>query len=187
MNNASLEQLNKKEIQTDIMRYRNNGTSFWLSILAIILDVAMFLIIYTNKNCKADYQLGIDLIINVIFLLAVFLIAEKTKAYNKKASIAAFVVAGIEIGRIFWIPLKYLNMWKENYAKLLESYGGVATDIPAEQIEAIVGMTRGDFTWCVVLMSCAALALIGAGVIAILRANKLQAHLAKLEEIEKRG
>ena len=36
MNNNVTDLLNEQEIKTDIMRYKNNGTSFWLSILAII-------------------------------------------------------------------------------------------------------------------------------------------------------
>ena len=49
MNNDALELYSKEEIKTDIMRYKANGTSFWLCMLAIILNVAMFLIIYTSE------------------------------------------------------------------------------------------------------------------------------------------
>ena len=76
MNNKVFE----KDIKIDIMRYKANQSSFLLCILAIVLNVAMFLIVYKETNCVPSYLLGIDLIINVVFMLAAFLIAEKTKA-----------------------------------------------------------------------------------------------------------
>lgn len=155
MNNNVTDLLNEEEIKTDIMRYKNNGTSFWLSILAIIADVVMFVIIYKQKECVPDFQMGFDLLINVIYMLAVFLIAEKTKAYNKKASYAAFIVAAIQIARIFWIPLNYLNN----------------------------GLTVVQFGWCVGLIVLSAVSLVAAGIVAIVKNNKLEAHLQMLEEM----
>ena len=155
MNNNVTDLLNEEEIKTDIMRYKNNGTSFWLSILAIIADVVMFVIIYKRKECVPDFQMGFDLLINVIYMLAVFLIAEKTKAYNKKASYAAFAVAAIQIARIFWIPLNYLNN----------------------------GLTVVQFGWCVGLIVLSAISLVAAGIVAIVKNNKLEAHLQMLEEM----
>jgi hypothetical protein len=155
MNNNVTDLLNEEEIKTDIMRYKNNGTSFWLSILAIIADVVMFVIIYKQKECVPDFQMGFDLLINVIYMLAVFLIAEKTKAYNKNASYAAFIVAAIQIARIFWIPLNYLNN----------------------------GLTVVQFGWCVGLIVLSAISLVAAGIVAIVKNNKLEAHLQMLEEM----
>ena len=154
MNNNVTDLLNEQEIKTDIMRYKNNGTSFWLSILAIIADVVMFIIIYKKKECVPDFQMGFDLLINVIYMLAVFLIAEKTKAYSKKASYAAFIVAAIQIARIFWIPLNYLNN----------------------------GLTVVQFGWCVGLIVLSAVSLIVAGIVAINKNQRLEVHLKMLEE-----
>lgn len=156
MNNNVTDLLNEQEIKTDIMRYKNNGTSFWLSMLAIIADVVMFVIIYKRKECIPDFQMGFDLLINVIYMLAVFLIAEKTKAYNKKASYVAFVIAAIQIARIFWIPLKYYNS---------------------------NGLTSSQFIWCVGLIVVSALSLVVAGIVAITKSNKLEAHLNKIKEM----
>ena len=61
MNNDSLELYSEQEIKTDIMRYKNNGLSFWLCVLAIIFDVAMFLII------TQDYYNILNLTIVPIF------------------------------------------------------------------------------------------------------------------------
>lgn len=167
-----------KEIRTDMMRYKNNSLSFWLSILALVLNVAMFLIIYTNKDCRSSYQSGLDLMVNVIVLLACFLIAEKTKAYSTKASIGAFVVGGIQIARIFWIPLYYYNC-NVKYLKALAEAEAAGT---AFKYDGIIGMTAGDFTKCVILLVVSALALIAAGLIAIYRHKVLQKHIEGLQE-----
>ena len=173
MNNNVTDLLNEQEIKTDIMRYKNNGTSFWLSILAIIADVVMFVIIYKKKECVPDFQMGFDLLINVIYMLAVFLIAEKTKAYSKKASIAAFVIAAIQIVRIIWIPLSY-------YKYHLEYLSYQAGEIEAY---TCIGLTFAQFAWCAGLMVVSSIALVGAGIVAIAKNKKLEAHLKKLEEM----
>ena len=169
------------------MRYKPNGASFWLCMLAIIFNVAMFIIIYTTKSCTSDWQLGIDLLVNVIFMLAAFLTAEKTKAYKSSAGYVAMGLGAIEILRIFWIPLKYYKMylvWNEEVKVMTEkliSEGKTAEEI-AILLPRISGLETGQFTWCIVLLVAACLALVAAGVIAILKSRKLKAHLAKLEE-----
>lgn len=187
MNNDKLELYSKEEIKTDIMRYKNNGLSFWLCMLAIIFNVAMFLIIYTTRSCTSDYALGIDLLVNVVFMLAAFLAAEKTKAYNKTAGYVAIGLGAIEIARIFWIPLKYYKMWigwSEKVAVLKEQLlaQGKTPEQMAPLLPTVEGLSNVQFTWCVVLLVLTCLSLIAAGVVAIIKANKLNAHLAKLQE-----
>ena len=158
------------ETHSDIMRYKNNTSSFWLCILAICFNVAMFLIIFKETNCTPDYQLGIDLLINICVLLAAFLLAEKTKTYDKRGGYFAIGLGVIELLRIFWIPLKYFI----NYLSYLNvedkgSYTGV------------IGLNTTQFTWCVILLVCAALSLIGAGIICLTKGNRLQKHIESLK------
>ena len=187
MNNDALELYSKEEIKTDIMRYKTNGISFWLCMLAIVLNVAMFLIIYTTKSCTSDFELGIDLLVNVIFMLAVFLTAEKTKAYNKNAGFFAIGIGLVEILRIFWIPVKYHKMWlvwseeTKLITETLTAQGKTPEEI-ATSLPILSGLNNVQFTWCIILLVAACLALIAAGIVAIIKSNKLSAHLAKLEE-----
>jgi hypothetical protein len=187
MNKDAVELYSQEEIKTDIMRYKTNGISFWLCMLAIVFNVAMFLIIYTTKSCTSDYELGIDLLVNVIFLLAVFLTAEKTKAYNKTAGFCAIGLGVVEIIRIFWIPTKYHNMWlvwneeAKAVTEALTAQGKTPEEI-ATSLPILSGLNNGQFTWCIILLVAACLSLVAAGVVAIIKSNKLSAHLAKLEE-----
>lgn len=155
---------NEFAIKTDIMRYKPNQLSFLFCVLAIVLNVAMFLIIYQETNCKSNYLLGIDLVINVVFMLAVFLLLEKSKAYNLKAGYVALVMGLIEIGRIFFIPLYYHNKHLE-YLKTEEG---------------IIGLSNGQFYWCVGLMIAAAVCLFVAGIVTIIKSKRLTAHLANI-------
>lgn len=172
MSNNVTDLLNEQEIKTDIMRYKNNGTSFWLSILAIIADVVMFIIIYKRKECVPDFQMGFDLLINVIYMLAVFLIAEKTKAYSKKAAFAAFIIAAIQIARIFWLPLNYYNY----HLEYLRYQAGEIADYTC------IGLTFSQFLWCVGLIVVSAGCLVVAGIVAINKNQRLEVHLKMLEE-----
>lgn len=187
MNNDALELYSQEEIKTDIMRYKTNGLSFWLCILAIIFNVAMFLIIYTSRACTPNFELGIDLLVNVIFMLAAFLTAEKTKAYNKKAGFVAVAIGVIQVARIFWIPLKYYNLWvkwSQDVAVIKEQLlnQGMKPEQMAPYLPVMSGLSNTQFIWCVILLVLSCLSLVAAGVVAILKANKLNAHLAKLQE-----
>ncbi len=158
------------ELHSDIMRYKNNSLSFWLCIFAIILNVAMFLIIYKCVNCTPNVQLGIDLLINIIFMLTVFLISEKTKTYDKKGGYYAVGLGVLEVLRIFWIPLFYYLKFVE-YSKLADkgSYTG------------IIGLDTASFMSCVILMVAAGLCLISAGIVCLLEERRLKEHLQNLK------
>ena len=52
----------------------------------------------------------------------------------------------------------------------------------APLLPVVNGLNSGQFTWCVILLILACLSMVGAGIVSILKANKLQAHLAKLQE-----
>ena len=161
---------NLHELHSDIMRYKTNTASFWLCILAIVCNVAMFLIIYKTTNCTPNVQLGIDLLINVLVLLAAFLIAERTKAYNKNGAYGAIGLGVVEILRIFWIPLFYFTKYME-YLKVEDkgSYTG------------IIGLDPNGFTWCCILLTAAGVSLIFAGIICLAKGKRLQDHLKNLE------
>ena len=173
MNNNITDLLNEQEIKTDIMRYKNNGTSFWLSMLAIITNVVMFVIIYKKKECVPDFQMGFDLLINVVFMLATFLIAEKTKAYSKKAAYAAIIIAIIQVARIVWIPLFYYQCNLEYQSYLAGEIGKYTC----------IGLSLSEFITCSVLIVVSALCLVAAAIVAIAKNKKLEAHLKKLEEM----
>lgn len=151
-----------KVILTDMMHYKPNRISFWLTLLTIALNIAMFIIIYkTNtSDLAADPQLGIDLLINVIFMLLCFLAAEKTKSYSRSWGSISIALGIVQAIRIFWIPLYYfLNH----------------------------GINAGGFAACVVFLVLGAAALIVSGVFTLFKCKILEEHepLLKKEEAKK--
>ena len=145
-------------LKTEIMHYRLNKASSVLGLLAILFNALMFLHIYGMSSCKADFYLGVDLVINIVFMLYAFLVSENQKKYDIKAGYLSIGLGVIEVLRIFFIPLKYLlqNLNDELHIK---------------------GLPMGDFVYVVVLMILASLCLIGAGIICIRKTKKLEKYL----------
>lgn len=158
------------DLRSDIMRYKKNSASFWLCILAIIFDVAMFLIIYKETNCVPNWALGIDLVLNIVIILAFFLTAEKTKAYSVSGSKTSYVLGVIQVVRIFWIPLTYFK----EYLSCMEQINAGAEIVAT-------GLNTGKFIWCFVLLVLSGLSSVFAGIICQKKAKRLQEHL-KMKE-----
>ncbi len=158
-----------KDIKDDILRYTNNKLSYWLCLLAIVFNVANFLICYkVNSNQSSsitNYKLGFDLLINVILIIAFFLLAEKTKAYNKKSSYYCIGFGAFQIVRIFFIPLSYY-----------------LTNLDVS--ETAYGLDVGSFIWCIVLLVCSSASLIAAALINLKKCDTLNKHLKKIGAID---
>lgn len=155
------------DIKNDILRYTTNKLSYWLCILAIVFNVANFLICYKINSAAAatdkiaNFLLGLDLLVNVILIIVFFLLAEKTKAYKKEASYVCIGLAVVEVARIFIIPLSYYLAYVETGSYGLDLIG---------------------FIWCIVLLILAAASLVGAALINLKKYNTLQDHLKKIGE-----
>jgi len=163
--------MNKKKIKKDkvigidMMHYKPNRLSFWLIMLTIALNIVMFLIIYRTTDCTPNVQLGIDLLVNVLLMLACFLAAEKTKHYSKNWGIASIAIGHFQIIRIFFIPLLYFIQFK-NTGK---------------------GLTTGPFVWVCVLLVLSGISMILAGLFSNKKHNVLALNepLLNKEEAKK--
>ncbi len=140
----------------DILRYKTNKVSFNLIMIALVVNCLAFLDYYGRKNVKPDIWLGLDVIINILMLLAFFVTAEETKAYRKLFGGVSIGLAVIQIARIFFIPLKYSNA-------LIE---------------------YGSFIYIVILYVLSALLLVGAGLVCLFRSNVLYSYLDSLKQAE---
>lgn len=138
------EEVEDNKTIIDMMHYKGNSLSFWLILLTIALNIAMFIIIYkaNTSDLAADLQLGFDLVINVVFMLIAFLAAEKTKRYSREWGIASIILGFIQVIRIFWIPLYYYRNG---------------------------GITSGAFAACVVLLAGGAASIIAAGAFTLVK------------------
>ena len=138
----------KKAIKIERMAYTKDKIPSWFALLAIVANVFFFVSIYkTNLKSYYTYTIGLSVLTNLLFMLAAFLCSEGVKAYKKGFGITMIVLGAIEIGRIFFFPIKGINTIEPT------------TSLPV--------MGNGQFISCVIFLSVAAAFLIAGGVISI--------------------
>lgn len=100
----------KKVQNPEILRYKNNSLSFWMSMLAIIFQCIAFVFTYKCLGWTPEFPTGLDIIINIIFLLFVFLASEKLKTYNINWGYIIIGIGLVNLIRIFTyvIPTHYV-------------------------------------------------------------------------------
>ena len=95
---------------SEIMKYQADKLSYLLCILGIIFNVIYFVSIYTNRDIVPDAVVGADVLINIIFMMIVFMASEKLKLYEKKWNVYAALLGLVQILRVFWLPMHYKNL-----------------------------------------------------------------------------
>lgn len=114
------------KINVERMRYKNDSLSFLLCMLALITDVIQFMIIYSNSYLTAVsdksnfkyYTIGIDIVVNILFMLFAFYVGEELKTYHKKWAIAPVIMGALQIFRITNFPksmMEYSYITQKQY------------------------------------------------------------------------
>ena len=108
MQKADPEALTESRTGTDRMRFIKNTQSSRLCYLGILLNVFYFVSIYESDvgSYYYKYQIGMEIVYNLIFMLAVFLASEGVKNYKKNYSYILTVLGIVQIIRIFILPLQ---------------------------------------------------------------------------------
>lgn len=106
MTDVSKVTRNISTIKKDRLRYTKNKLSSTLAILGILFDVFYFLSIYQSDvdNYYYTATIGLSVVYNLIFLLAVFLSSEGVKNYKIAYSYVVILVGLLQGVRIFGIP-----------------------------------------------------------------------------------
>ena len=87
------------ELGQEMMRYRPNKVSQYLTFFALACIVASFSTIYGYIK-TVDWFTGIDILVGIVVILFSFMASEELKDYNYKWSYWAFVLAAFAIARI---------------------------------------------------------------------------------------
>ena len=155
----------ERTIQRDRMRFIKNSLSSSLAILGILFNVFYFVSIYKSDvgSYYYNYIIGISIVYNLIFMLAVFLSSEGVKNYKKNYSYLLAVIGVLQVVRIFIIPMRAHGATVD--------LNGVST----------VVMQNGQFTRVLIYLAASAACLIGSAVVNFIRCNELEAHLKTLE------
>lgn len=152
-----------KNIKADRMRYQPNRLSYWLCLLAILFDVCSFINIYGNRVMISDFRIGLDVIINILFMLITFMYAENAKTYKKESSYFVLALGIIQILRIFFVPLHYFSLPLPGDSKIMQ-------------------MSSNDFIRNVIYMSLSGICLIVAAIICYIRSTILINHLRDIKQ-----
>jgi TRAP-type uncharacterized transport system fused permease subunit len=92
------------------MQYQLDKLSYWLCVFSIVFNMVYFVSVYTNKVVAPDVTIGADVVVNIVFMLIVFLGSEKLKAYQKKWNVYVMLIGVVQILRIFFVPMHYNQM-----------------------------------------------------------------------------
>lgn len=148
--------------RVEMMRYRKNKIGFWMCIIAIVLQCFSFMFVYHCLQLSPKSNTGIDILVNIVFLLFVFLASEKLKSYSVEWGYITIAIGLVNAVRIF--------------TYLFSPYSG----------EDLVHVIPAHFFWisfvCYILV---AVVLTIGGVITILRGKELRAYLSTLSDEEK--
>ena len=155
----------ERTIQRDRMRFIKNSLSANLAYLGILLDVFYFVSIYKSDvgTYYYNYIIGISIVYNLIFMLAVFLSSEGVKNYKRNYSYLLAVIGVIQIVRIFIIPM---------------DAHGATVDLNGQ---SVMVMQNAQFTRVLIYLVASAACLVGSAVVNFIRCNELEAHLKTLE------
>lgn len=96
-----------KDFKVDKMRFQLNTGAYWLVMLAIMLNI--YYLIFVLNTITITFIIGMKTIVGVVYLMVMFLSAEKLKSYSKEWSIAAFVFGLIAFARIAFVPRMFLT------------------------------------------------------------------------------
>ena len=63
--------------KAEIMQYQTDKLSYSLCIFGIIFDMIYFVSLYTNRAVVPDFTIGVDILVNIVFMMIAFLASEK--------------------------------------------------------------------------------------------------------------
>ena len=149
-------------ISRDRLRYSKNKFSAVMAYLAILFNAIYFASIYKGVESYVDkfyfdITMGASVLINIIFMLIAFLASEGVKNYKMKFAVTMFVLAGLQIFRIFGYPMS--------------AHGAFHPGHPADRI-----MNDSQQIFCIIMLIASAASLVAGGVIATIRTGRLKLH-----------
>lgn len=102
--------MNNNVIQDDILRYKRNSRAGNFALLGLVFNCLYFMLLYSMQNA-IFYKpiIGASVILTLASLLLTFWSSESVKSYDKRFCYVLFVLAAIQVVRIFILPLQILG------------------------------------------------------------------------------
>ena len=112
-----------KGIQVEMLRYRPNKGSYFLSLLSIVCFAVAFCCFYSTTDLPTGREsfnlfgsnvagpwLGIDIVLNIVLMLFMFFATIEMKSYSLTLGYVSVGLGAFQIVRIFMLPLSLLNV-----------------------------------------------------------------------------
>lgn len=147
------------------LHYQKNNFSYWFCLLGIVFDVLYMVGVIEPSQIISDINIGLDVIINILFLLFVFLGSEKLKNYDRNWGYYVIGIALLQIVRIFYIPTLFF------FTEEVEGTIGIAAH----------SLTLNEYTLAIVYLVSSCVCLIVAAVVSLIKTS----HLTKYYEEKK--
>ena len=155
--------MDTNKIKYDRMMYVKDSVPSLFAICAIVLNVFYFVTIYQiNKEYFYNFNIGLSVIMNLLFMLFAFLCSEEVKNYHSKYGFVMIGLAVLEIVRIFFFPM-------QAHASMI-----------AEGEIMVRVMSDGQFMRCIICLVGAAAFLTIGGVMSIINTKKLNDYKKSL-------
>ncbi len=89
------------------MRYKPDRLASRLCLASVVCCAVYFTALYETQSVVPDMLMGADILLNILFLLAGFLAAEKAKVYSRGWSFIMLGMAAGQFARCLWLPEHY--------------------------------------------------------------------------------
>ena len=155
----------ERTVRRDRMRFIKNTQSSSLCYLGILFNVFYFVSLYMSDvgNYYYNIMIGVSVVYNLIFMLAVFLASEGVKNYKAIYSAILAVIGVAQIVRIFIIPTP------AHTAETLVN--GVETTV----------MGDAQYIFIVICLVASAVCLLLAALINFVKCRELAEHMKTLD------
>lgn len=161
-------------IRDDIRRYKKNKFAGNFALLALVFNCFYFMLLYAiHESQMKTVLIGVSVITNLVVLLSGFYASEGVKGYNKKFSIVLFVLAAVQIARIFIYPTMGMA---GNWLHSEHIFGFTTSDIKTSV--ALNG------TLMIIFLAASAACFIVAGVFGLIFAQRLEVFSKKVADGE---
>lgn len=168
----------ERNIQIDMLRYRNNSFSTSLGYIALLAQIVAFCFIYSCIGVSMDHNVtlfginhsglwcGIDIFVNIAMLLFLFLAISRMKVYDKTWGIVSICLGVLQIIRLFLYPF------------------ALYTSVPTAATETTVVMPGWIFSIQVVCYILCGVLLIASGVVTVILSKILNDYLTSIKASE---
>lgn len=170
--------LNQKILADDVLRYKNNKLGQMLSYVGLVFNCLYIMLLYSfNNNTFYVFEMGVSVLVSLVYLLACFLASEGVKTYNKKFCIFLVVLAAIQIIRIFGFPAAGLK--DEAFTTITANKETVGRDYFGATLTTV-----SAYTLLIVYLVLSSVSLIGAAVWSYLISVRHDKHTKAVESGE---